>query len=115
MILLVSKENFLENDMRVCHITPANFTNHSFSPYVLTGNWDSCIIEVSEDVKTGYVPQLLKGTITTAKLSCDVEKISNKELTILTEIYPDVAAKLRFAYRRDRKSIHDILGGRLYG
>lgn len=75
-------------------------------PYIASSNFDEVVIDLADNVKLGHVRPVMSITRVIPKIP---NQISSHTISILSEIYPEKAAELRYTFIRDKEKVADII------
>lgn len=75
-------------------------------PYIATANFDEVVIDVTDKVKLGHVRPVMSITRVIPKIP---DEITSHTISVLSEIYPEKAAELRYTFIRNRDGVKDII------
>lgn len=103
MILRV--QNSAEQGLDTMCITPMQFSDKAYHMFIATNTFDKVVIELTDEIPTGYVSQLL----TKHKVIPIVNEVNEKTVVLLAEIYPDKASELRYAWMRNKNKLNEII------
>lgn len=75
-----------------------SFNSVEVHPFIATNTWDRIEVVVGKGIISGYIKQVLSvGNVVVARIPKDF-KIDFETVSRISEIYPNVAAKIRKAY-----------------
>ena len=104
MVLKVSTDR--EAGLDTMCLSPAEFADKGYHPFLATTQFDKVVIELSSDIPAGYIGQLVvKGN----KVIPVFNELNAKTLQQLCEIVPDRSAELRYAFMRDKTKLATIV------
>ena len=109
MRLLIATSNIMESEIDVCFVKTTDIANHSAIPFVLSNDWDMCIIQLDDSMPTGYINQIIKEGTQLKAVVDDVSSITPKQVTLLSEIYRQHGSKFRIKYMRDREAFNELV------
>lgn len=104
MILKISTDK--EEGLNCQCLSPLQFADKAFHPYIATTQFDKVLIELSSDIPQGYISQLLTHG---NKVIPIIREVNINSVQLLCEILPDYAAELRYTYMRKRPEFDALL------
>ncbi len=103
MRLIVTETNE-EHPIDVVTATPHEFNGIALHLYMLSNNFDEVIVELSDWIQLGKIRPLMSHTRVIPKIP---EKVTSHTISLLTEMYPEKAAELRYTFMRDPSHIKE--------
>lgn len=106
MILYVSN-NEMELELGKVQMSLQEFVDMRNHPYIATNDFEYAVIDLDSCIPAGY----LKAVATKIRVIPKIvsEEISNKVIMLLSELYPERGAELRFTYLREKEKIGDVI------
>lgn len=107
MILIVSDDNKLEDSLDTIVMPAFDFNQLATHPYIATAGFDCIYLDLDCSLNELYVQQLVKAC-------CVIPMYRNFDLSqnainILSYIYREQAAALRFYFVKDKMRFKDLL------
>lgn len=87
-------------------LTPKEFSDKAYHPFIATTEFDKVIVELSSDIPAGYLSQLVTSK---NKVIPIINELNQATVYRLCEILPDKAAKIRYTYMRDRSNLEALI------
>lgn len=107
MKLIVSSNPSLEEDFDTVLMNPTEFNHLSAHPYIATAGFSEVQLDLSEKIEAAYVSHLMKMTVI-KPIYKDFE-LSGNAILVLSYLYPDKAAALRFYSMQDKQKLIELL------
>ena len=102
MILRVTDDILSDAKMGVEKMSIGEFNAISSHPRIASANYDAIVIDTDKNVKLGIIPAILTRTLVIPNI---VGEVTSHAISILTEMYKDSAAELRYNYMRDKEAL----------
>ena len=106
MRLIISDTKQDEVSFDVITMSTTEFNDVRYHPFIVSSNFDEAVIELTDKVKVGHVRPLMSIMKVIPKV---VEELTPHTISILCELYPDMSAKLRYTYIRDREELNRVV------
>ena len=100
--IMTNKEEGLNS---IC-LSPSEFADKSYHPFIATTEFDKVVIELSSDIPTGYISQFVSKA---NKVIPYITEKNSATVQQLCEIIPDKSAEIRFTYMRNRNKFQELL------
>ena len=111
MKLIVSTDTSLEEDLDTLLMNPTDFNHLHVHPYIATAGFDEVQIDLRDKVDPAYISHLAR--VTLIKPIYESFDLSGSAIVLLSYIYPDKAAALRFfsqSYKEeDKEKLNNLL------
>lgn len=75
-------------------------------PYIASSNFDEVVVDLDDKVKLGHLRPVMS---ITKVIPYVMDTITTHTISILSEIYPDYAAKMRYTFMRDKDGIKALI------
>ena len=75
-------------------------------PYIASSNFDEIVIDLTDKVRLGHVKPIMAITRVIPRIP---DVISSHTVSVLSEIYPEKAAELRYTFIRNKEGVKDII------
>lgn len=98
-----SKEELNLDEMVMTTQEFADIRNH---PFIATSMIDAIIIDFCEEIKLGYIESISKYVKVIPKID---HELTSYDVSLLTELYRDKAAELRYAFLLDKEKLKSIV------
>lgn len=82
------------------------FNDICSQPYIASSKFDEVVIDLTDKVKLGHVRPVMGITKVIPKIP---EEITAHTISVLSELYPERSAELRYTFIRDKKGIKTLL------
>lgn len=106
MKLLVSTDVEQEVSFDTVVISPTEFCTSAGHLFILSHDFDVCIVELSDKIQFGYLNKLVGKMTVIPKV---IDPINAHTITLLTELFPEKSAELRYASIRNPESVKNII------
>ena len=106
MRLLVSLNTEQDVSFDVIVISPYEFCTNAGQLFTISHDFDSCVVELSDKMQLGFLNKLRERMIVIPKI---VDGVNSHTISLLTELYPEKSAEMRYALIRNPESINDII------
>lgn len=107
MILIVSNDNSLEDSLDTIVMPASDFNQLATHPYIATAGFEYIYLDLRCSLNELYVQQLVKACCVIPMYK-DFE-LSNNAINILSYIYREQAAALRFYHVKDKPKFEELL------
>lgn len=88
-------------------VMPASeFNNICSHPYIASAGFDAIVVDLRCNVKLGFLSKVASITIVIPKVIGDLNAYS---VSILTELYRERSAELRYTYMKDKQKFAEIV------
>ena len=75
-------------------------------PYLASAGFDFIVVDLDAEIKPGYLRALLGKYLVIPRIVGDV---TQDTVRLLTELYPEYAAKIRYTFIREKGNIGDVI------
>lgn len=75
-------------------------------PYIASANFDEVVVDLDDKVKLGHLRPVMGITKVIPRV---MDTISTHTVSVLSEIYPEYAAKMRYTFMRDKEGIRTLI------
>lgn len=75
-------------------------------PYIATANFDEVVVDLDDKVKLGHLRPVMSITKVIPRV---LSEITTHTVSVLSELYPEYAAKMRYTFIRDKEGIKDLI------
>lgn len=106
MRLYVTDEIKKELSFDAVTMTIREFNDIHNHPFIASSKFDEVVVDINSDVKIGYLEPLIKTTKVIPRIVGD---ITSHTISLLSEIYRDRSAELRFTFIRDKAGIVTLI------
>lgn len=107
MKLVVSSNQSLEEDFDTMRMEPIEFNHLHAHPYIATAGFSEVQLDLNDDINPAYVSYLAKATWI-RPIYKDFN-LSANAILILSYVYTDRAAALRYFNLSDKEKLHSLL------
>ena len=107
MKLIVSTDTSLEEDLDTLMMNPTDFNHLHVHPYIATAGFDEVQVDLRDKISPAYISHLAR--ITLIKPIYSSFDLSGDAIVLLSYIYPDKAAALRFFSLSDKEKLNTLL------
>lgn len=84
----------------------SEFNDICSHPYIASANFDEVVVDVEDRVKLGHLRPVLSITKVIPRIT---DIISTHTISILSELYPEHAAKMRYTFMRNKDGIRELI------
>ncbi|MBR3598481.1 MAG: hypothetical protein IKL53_01240 [Lachnospiraceae bacterium] len=106
MRLFVTDNLTDETPMDVVMMSTLEFGYINNIPFIISQMFDAIVVDITDNVKLGYLSKFMKVTRVIPRIVGD---ITPHCISLLSEIYKDKSAELRYTYMRNKEDIKPLL------
>lgn len=106
MRLLVTDEPKDDLGFDVIQMSTAEFNDKRCHLFIASHDFDAIVIELSDKLQLNRIKPVMGTTCIIPKIPAE---LTSHTISILCEIYPEMAAKLRYTFIRDKNGIAKLL------
>lgn len=106
MRLLITDEVRNEVSFDTVVMTSTEFNSIHSHPFIASSQFDVVVVDLNDKIKLEYLRPLIGTTVVVPKINGE---ISSYAVSILCEVYKDLAAQLRVTYIRDKEAFNKLI------
>lgn len=100
-------DNVIDNvTIDVVVMSQSEFNSIKSQPFIASSKFDEVVVELTDKTDIDIIRNLMRVTKVIPKVP---EEITSHIVTILTELYKERAAELRFTFMRDKNQFKEIV------
>lgn len=87
-------------------MSSSEFNNICSHPYIASSKFDAIVVDLRCKIRQGFLSQVAKTTLVIPKIT---EELNSHSISILTELYKERSAELRYNFMKDKERLKDIV------
>ena len=105
---LVIADNFESDNLSDYIISLDDFADKAFHPFIASQHWDEILVQVCDTTPCGIIRQLLP-IASISVIIDDWSQVSQHQLQILREVFPDYSSKLKLLYIQSKEELRKLV------